>query len=168
MARRSLTSTQILALLAAAPPRIAELTAGLAPAQLRAAPAPGEWTATEVLAHLRACADMWGDCIAAMLAHDHPTLRAVNPTTWINQTDYREQDFRSSLRAFTEQRAKLLAALGPLAPEGWARTATVTGAGRPLERTVLFYAQWLAEHERSHFRPLERIARTLRASLREQ
>jgi hypothetical protein len=159
---RSLTIEQVLTLLAATPPRIAELTAGLAPAQLQAAPAPAEWSINEVLAHLRACADMWGDCIAAIIAHDHPTLRAVNPTTWINQTDYREQAFQPSLQAFTEQRAKLLAVLEPLAPEGWARSATVTGAGRPLERTVMFYAQWLAGHERSHFKPIEWIVRTLR------
>jgi hypothetical protein len=34
--------------------------------------------------------------------------------------------------------------------------ATVTGAGRTLERTVLFYAQWLASHERPHVKQIER------------
>jgi hypothetical protein len=43
--------------------RTAALTGGLAPAQLQAVPAPDQWSATEVLAHLRACADMWGGCI---------------------------------------------------------------------------------------------------------
>src|SRR3954447_12763679 len=105
-------------MLAATPPRIAALTAGLAPAQLQAAPAPDQWSANEVLAHLRACADMWGGCIQEMLAHDRPILRAVNPRTRINQTDYREQPFPASLDAFTAQRADLLAILEPLAPEG--------------------------------------------------
>src|SRR5690348_494140 len=54
----SLTIEQMLALLAAAPPRLAALTTDLAPAQLRTAPTPGEWSANEVLAHLRACADV--------------------------------------------------------------------------------------------------------------
>ena len=67
MPRRSFTIEQILTLLAEAPPRIAALTAGLAPAQLHAAPNPGEWSANEVLAHLRACADMWGNCIATII-----------------------------------------------------------------------------------------------------
>ena len=149
-------------MLAATPPRIAALTAGLAPAQLQAAPAPGEWSVNEVLAHLRSCADMWGDCIATMLAQDHPTLRAINPRTWINKTDYREQAFQPSLRAFTAQRTKLLAVLEPLAPEGWACSATMTGAGKPLERTVGFYAEWLAGHERPHVKQIERIVNTLR------
>ncbi len=144
-------------MLAATPPRIAALTADLPPARLQTRPDPDGWSANEVLAHLRSCADVWGDCIVAMLAHDMPTLRAVNPTTWINRTDYREQEFQPSLRAFTTQRAALLAVLAPLAPADWSRAATVTGAGKTLERTVLFYAQWLAGHERSHFKQLERI-----------
>jgi hypothetical protein len=144
-------------MLAAVPPRIAALTAGVAPAQLQAASVPGDWSAVEVLAHLRACADMWGGCIAAMLAQDHPTLRAVNPRTWIGQTDYLEQAFQPSLQAFTEQRVKLLALLEPLAPAGWARSATITGAGKPLDRSVRFYAEWLATHERPHVKQIERI-----------
>ncbi len=81
MPSRSLTIEQILTLLTETPRRIAALTAGLAPAQLHATPNHGEWSANDVLAHLRACADVWGKCIAAILAQDTPTLRAVNPTT---------------------------------------------------------------------------------------
>ena len=161
MPGRSLTSEQVLTMLAATPPRIAALTAGLLPAQLHTAPDHDEWSANEVLAHLRACADVWGTCIAAMLAEDRPTLRAVNPRTWIRQTDYLEQAFQPSLHAFATQRTDLLAVLEPLAPEGWARAATVTGAGKVLERTVLFYAQWLGTHQRPHVKQIERILNTM-------
>lgn len=159
---QTLSAEQILAMLAAAPPRIAAITAGLAPAQLHAAPAPGEWSANDVLAHLRACADVWGECIAEIIARDRPTLRAINPTSWIANTGYREQAFAASLAEFTAQRSELLARLRPLAPDGWARAATVVGAGRPLERTVLFYAQWLASHERTHIKQIGRVAGTAR------
>ncbi len=162
MPSKSLTAEQILTMLAQAPPRLASLTAGLQPAQLHTAPNPAEWSANDVLAHLRSCADMWGNCIVAMLAEDRPTLRAVNPRTWIKQTDYLEQEFQSSLRAFATQRTDLLAVLEPLPPEGWSRAATVTGAGKVLERTVQFYAQWLATHERPHLKQIERIVNTMR------
>jgi hypothetical protein len=155
-------------MLAATPPRIAALTAGLAPAQLQAPPAPGEWSANQVLAHLRACADMWGGCIVEIMAQDHPTLRAIDPRTWLNRTDYREQAFQRSLDAFTTQRNELLAVLAPLTPDGWARGATVTGAGKPLERTARFYAGWLARHERPHLKQIERIASALHASSEER
>lgn len=138
-------------MLAATPPRLAALADGLAPEALRARPAPEEWSATEVLAHLRACADVWGGCIATILAEDRPTLRAVNPRTWIERTDYPELAFGPSLRAFTAQRAGLLAALESLPP-----------AGKPLERTVLSYARRLARHERPHVKQIERIVNVMR------
>jgi len=160
--KKSLTTEQVLVLLAETPPRIAVCTAGLTPAQLHTAPAHDEWSANDVLAHLRSCADVWGDCIRTIISEDKPTLRAVNPTSWIDNTDYRELEFRSSFDAFIAQRAALLAILKPLPSESWSRAATVTGAGRILERTVLFYAQWLARHERSHVRQVVRIVDAMR------
>jgi hypothetical protein len=71
------------------------------------------------------------------------------------------KDELPSLHAFARQRANLLAILKPLPPEGWSRVAAVTGAGKVLERTVLFYAQWLARHERPHVKQVARIANTL-------
>jgi hypothetical protein len=159
--RRSLTIEQVLVLLAETPPRLAALTAELAPAQLRTAPTDDEWSANDVLAHLRACADVWGNCIAAMIAEDTPTLRAVNPRTWIKKTDYCDLEFRPSLRSFATRRADLLAVLEPLPLEGWSRAATVTGAGKVLERTVLSYAQRLARHEWPHLKQIERIVHTV-------
>jgi hypothetical protein len=157
----TLTIEQVLTLLAETPPRIAALTAGLAPAQLHTAPDHDGWSANDVLAHLRACADVWGNCIVAMIVEDTPTLRAVNPRTWIKKTDYLEREFRPSLHLFTTQRADLFAVLEPLPHEGWSRAATVTGAGKVLERTVLFYAQWLARHEQQHVKQVERIVNTM-------
>jgi len=157
-----LTNEQILSLLAAAPPRLADLTQGLTPAQLVAAPGADEWSARDVLAHLRACGDMWGKYIGLILSDDRPTFKAVNPTNWIRQTNYREQAFKPSLRAFTAQRAELLALLRPLAPKAWSRAAIVTGAGKPRERTVYSYAQWLANHERTHLKQIQRITDALR------
>ena len=162
MPRSLLTREQVLTMLPETPPRIATLTAGLGPDQLHATPADGGWSANEVLAHLRACADVWGNCIVTIVSHDTPTLRAVDPRTWIKKTDYLEQDLLPSLQAFAAQRADLLAVLQPLAAEGWSRTAIVTGAGKVLERSVLLYAQWLARHERPHLKQIQRIASTMR------
>ena len=162
MARSSLTIEQALALLEETPTRIAAATRGLTEDQLRRAPGRGEWSANDVLAHVRACADVRGEPIRTMLAEDHPTFRAVNPRTWIEQTDYHDLDFRRSFKAFTKQRASLLALLKSLPRRSWSRGATVTGAGAPLERTVLFYAQWVALHERPHVTQVEQIAKKMR------
>jgi hypothetical protein len=162
MARSSLTIEQILTILTETPSRIAKLTDGLTVAQLRTPPGQDEWSANDVLAHLRACADVWGHCISAILSQDRPTLRAIDPRTWIKTTNYPELDFQSSFQAFTTQRTELQTVLKSLERESWSRGATVTGAGKPLERTVLFYAQWLARHERTHVKQIEKIADAVR------
>ena len=164
MPNKSLPIEQVLTLLEETPRRIAALTAGLAPAQLHANPNRDEWSANDVLAHLRACADVWGNCMEAMIAEDAPTLRAINPGSWITRTDYLELEFRSSLRSFAKQRANLMAVLEPLPREGWSRTATVTGAGSVLERNVLFYGRWLAGHERTHVKQIARVVDTMHQS----
>ena len=118
-----------------------------------------------VLTHLRACADVWGNCIAAILAQDKPTLRAVNPRSWMKQTDYLDLEFRRSLRTFAAQRADLLSGIEPLPHKDWARAATVTGAGKVLEWTMLDYGQRLARHERQHLRQVASIVTAVRRRL---
>jgi hypothetical protein len=155
------TPEQILTMLAEGPSRIAEVTARLTLEQLLTNPQPGEWSARDVLAHMRSCADVWGGCIARILNEDRPSFKAINPTTWIKSTDYFELEFWPSLQAFTEQRAELLGVLKSLSPESWLRAATVSVAGKPGERTVHFYAQWLARHERPHIKQIATIARAI-------
>ena len=161
MSRKPLSTEQMLTALAESPARIAELTIGLTEAQLHAAPGQGEWSANEVLAHLRSCADVWGNCMVTILNQDMPTIRAIDPRTWTRRTNYPDLEFKVSLQAFTVQRSELLAFLRPLEPEIWLRSATVTGAGKPLERTVHFYAQWLARHERPHLKQIMHIASSI-------
>jgi hypothetical protein len=152
-----LTVDDLVTQLTEQPEAIAALTAGLPRARLHRSPSRDEWSVNDVLAHLRSCSDMWGKYIATILAEDRPTIRAMNPTTWIKSTNYLELEFAPSLRAFRKQRAELLALLRPLPKAGWSRSATVTGAGKPRERTVLDYARWLANHERSHVKQIARI-----------
>lgn len=162
MTKKYLSSEKILLILKETPLRLAELTAGLAAAQLHTAPSDDEWSVNEVLAHLRACSDAWGDrYIGAILTEDQPTIRAINPRTWIKQTNYLAQEFQPALRAFTEQRRKLLAKLEPLPPAEWLRTNTLVGAGRPLQQTLLSHADGLARHERTHLKQIARIISAL-------
>ncbi len=156
-----LTIEQVLPLLRDAPTRIAALTADLSPEALQMRSTPEEWSASVVLAHLRACADVWGNCIMRIIAEDRPTWRAVSPRTWIKQTDYPELAFRPSLGAFTTQRANLLAVLSPLPITAWERSARVSTVGRVLEPTVLSYAERLVVHERSHLKQIADIVNTM-------
>ena len=151
----------VLARLAGYPRRIAALTVGLTSAQLHATPGPDEWSANDVLAHLRCCADVWGRDIGTIVETDEPMIRAVSPRGWIKRTNYLDLEFRPSLRAFTVQRAALLALLKPLAPKDWSRTATVRAAGKVATWTVLSYAERLSDHEQHHLEQFARIAKTV-------
>ena len=144
-------------MLGATPSLIAETVSNAPSRGLRSIAAPGEWSASEVLAHLRACADVWGGCMSTILSEDEPTIRAVNPTTWIASTDYMAQEFQDLFTRFKEQRAELLSRLEPLTQAEWLRGAVVTGAGRPRRRTVLDYAHRLGRHEQSHVDQIRRI-----------
>jgi hypothetical protein len=165
MTSKYLAIDQILTILKETPPRLAKITTGLTPAQLHTAPSVGEWSANEVLAHLRACNEVWGGYyIMAILAQDNPTIKAINPRTWIKNTDYLAQEFRPSLRAFAKQRKRLLAVLEPLPAKDWTRTNTLIGAGKPLQQTLMSHADGLARHERAHLKQIERTLIALQAS----
>ena len=149
-----LSIAQVLTALAEQPKTIAKSTAGLPESRLHRSSDNGSWSANDVLAHLRACSDVWGGYIMRIVNEDHPTIRAVNPRTWIKSTNYPSLEFAASMRAFMKQRAELVRFLQALPDSAWTRAAQVTGAGKPRERTVLEYAQWLANHERSHLKQI--------------
>jgi len=88
-----LTIDQVLTALAGQPKEIVALTAGLARTRLHDPPSRGAWSLNDVLAHLRSCSDVWGKYIATIIAEDRPTIRAMNPTTWIKSTSYPELEF---------------------------------------------------------------------------
>ena len=158
MARGDLSIDEIMAILPVTTGRIAEMTAGRSPIELRTAPAADAWSVDDVLAHLRACHDVLGGNMLRILAEESPTWRPVNPRGWLAKTDYPAWEFAPAFAAFRDQRAGLLAVLESLPRDAWARTARVTGlAGGPAELSVQYYGSWMAGHERAHMPHMARI-----------
>lgn len=148
---------ETLHLLAETPHRIAALSHGLADGCLQNKSGEESWSVNDILAHLRACADIWGKSIITMMQQDHPTLRYVSPRTWMKKTNYSERAFHESFAAFVKQREELLQVLQSLPGEAWARGATFTGTTRGREPTILSYAQRLARHESEHCEQIETL-----------
>jgi CelD/BcsL family acetyltransferase involved in cellulose biosynthesis len=164
MPRQELTVDEILAILPKTPVRITSATRGLTEAQLRAAPAPGEWSVSENLAHLRAAHDILGASILRILAEDRPAWRRMSPREWMRKTDYPTWEFAAALAAFREQRAELLTVVQSLPREVWDRYAIVTSPDKQVtNRSARFYGDWLASHEVEH---LDQIEATVRAVAR--
>ncbi len=100
----SLTTEQVLALIAEAPTRIAALRRCLTGAAATGT-TRDEWPANEVLAHLRSCADVWGSCIATIIAEDRPTIRAINPRTGSRARTIPTSSLGVALDASTNERS---------------------------------------------------------------
>ena len=146
---------EVLQLLEATPGRLKSITRNLERPRLNYKFESEPWSINDILAHLRACSDVWGKSIIAMIEQDHPTMRYVSPRTWIRKTDYLTLEFHSSLQAFTGQREGLLRSLKMLKPQGWSRGATFTATTRGREHTVLSYARRIVEHEVEHCAQIE-------------
>src|SRR5689334_15788386 len=116
---------KILALLAETPRRIAACTDGLSGPPLQPAPDAKAWSAADILAHLRACADLWTYSIYAILAEENPTLPDIDERKWAKVTGYASRPFADSFQVFCLQRETLLGVLRSLPPQGWERPARI-------------------------------------------
>ena len=157
MPRSQLTIDEIMAILPATVPRVASLTDGLSGAQLVARPEPAEWSANELLAHIRAAQDVLGTNIIRILREDRPTWKRLSPRERQRKGGYNDWAFGAGFEAFATGRAELLAVLEPVPAADWERVAVVAVApGRTLEQTARFFGDWLAGHEREHLEQFER------------
>jgi hypothetical protein len=135
-----------LLLLEDTPRRIATLTTGLEEIRLSWAPDGTTWSAVEILAHLRACAELWSFSIYAMLSADSPVLPDLDERRWAKVARYASQEFHRSFEIFAIQRAELLGMLKELPFDPWARSGTIAGRSH----TVYSQARRIALHEVEH------------------
>ena len=127
---------------------------GMETAELYAKPDRNSWSINEILAHLRSCADVWGETIDRMLVEDEPTLAYVHPRERMKQMDYSELSFEVSFSAFEVQRRSLLARLGSLEYEAWPRGAEIKGR----RHTVFSQVRRMALHEMGHWEQVSKLA----------
>jgi hypothetical protein len=136
-------------------PRLGAAASGHREEALHASTEERAWSPAEILAHLRACADLWTHSIYAMLAAEAPELPDIDERKWARVTKYASLPFALSLEAFTLQRNVLLPVLRALPPAGWERDAVIFGR----RHTVFTQARRLARHEAEHCDQLEALLR---------
>jgi uncharacterized damage-inducible protein DinB len=136
------------------PGRLAATTEALNDEQLHQRPDEENWSANEILAHLRACADVWGETIAAMLQDNEPALKHLHPRTWQKETNYLEIPFRESFRDFVDQRRALLETLSDLSLADWSRGAII----KERRHTIFSQARRMALHEATHCEQIEALS----------
>ena len=161
-----LTVDQAVEILRSTVPRLHELTDGATGEQLATVTGYG-WSVSQQMAHLRSCHDILGGNMLRILREDHPSWKGRSPRS--NQERYMELAFGENLEAFIAQRTELIETLGITPPGAWQRSATVTDmVGRVFEYDVLYYADWMSRHERSHLGHIRRVLEELRVEERKQ
>lgn len=134
----------------AAGPR--RLTAALAtvPAEaLRWRPAPGEWSAHEVVCH---CADSETNSCARirfLVAEPDPVIQGYDEAQWARTFDYHAHPLEPALATVEAVRANTAALLRRLPEAAWGRVGRHTESGRyTAEDWLRIYAEHLEVHAR--------------------
>src|ERR1043165_7514960 len=81
--------------------QIARTAQGVEEARLQFKPDGKPWSANDILAHLRSCADLWAHSIYAMLAENEPVFSDIDERKWAKVTRYAELPFKDSFQAFS-------------------------------------------------------------------
>lgn len=152
--------SRILDLLKQGPSRIETATRGFQATRLFLRSELEPWSVSDILAHLRACSDVWGNAINAMISQDNPTLRYVSPRSWMKKPKYADQEFSAALEAFTQERQKLVKTLSGLDDIDWERSATFTRTSpRRSSQNVMSYSERIVNHEQPHLDQIETLLR---------
>ena len=128
------------------PDALRMMTAKLSEDDLHWSPGKKDWSLVEVLAHVRACADVWTYSIHTMLVENQPALPLIDERRWAKTLGYAALSFEASFTAFVVQRGELLRLLRGLTPDQWERTGQIEGRSH----SVFSQARRMALHEVEH------------------
>ena len=138
--------------LAAGPHWLASLLRGSSEAACDTRPAAGEWTAREIVAHLRASDDMLAGRIVQALVREGVPFAELDERRWAEEAGYTSMPAEALLAGLRLRRAELVTLLRRLEPTGWARAGQHEQRG-PL--SVFMLTTWIAQHEQAHRPQLE-------------
>jgi uncharacterized damage-inducible protein DinB len=135
------------------PQRIGQMIEDMDQARLQQRIDAKSWSANDILAHLRSCADLWTHSMYAMLAENEPQFSDIDERKWTKITRYAELPFEESFQAFVLQRKNLLRVLQVLPFKSWERSAIIFGR----KHTVFTQTRRMAKHEAEHMEQLESL-----------
>jgi uncharacterized damage-inducible protein DinB len=139
---------------AATAKKLGRLIGRASPAKLRKRPAPGKWSAAEILAHLADCEIVVGWRMRQILGAPGTPIQAFDQDSWAAACHYQKRDARKSLEQFRAAREGNLALLKSLTPEQWKQHGM--HAERGVE-TIEHIVSLMAGHDVNHTKQVERM-----------
>lgn len=140
-------------ILAATPATLASLIERIGPAKSSAPPAPGKWSAAEIIAHLADCELVFAFRLRQTLAEDNHTVQPFDQEKWAVQ--YGGISAAQALEVFKSTRGWNLQLLKNLGPTAASRTVTHPERGTMTFQTIV---ETMAGHDLNHVAQLQRIA----------
>ena len=121
--------------------------------QIEQPPAPGKWSAREIVAHLADCELVFSFRLRQTLAEDHPIQQPFDQERWAAR--YGNHDFDAALRMFDAARNWNLLLLYDVTPAERQRPTTHPERGTMTLWTIV---QTMGGHDNNHLQQLERLA----------
>src|SRR5690349_9206722 len=133
--------------------RLEDLAAALGPNRLERSPAPGKWSAREILCHLADCETVFAFRLRQTLAEDHHIIQPFDQDAWART--YAAYSMEDALSVFSSVRQWNLALIRNTNAAGLAKPVTHPERGAMTFQTVV---ETMAGHDLNHINQIESIA----------
>ena len=140
--------------LASTPSYIKSIVGGLGPEQANRAPAPGKWSAREIVCHLADCEVVFAYRLRQTLAEDQHVIQPFDQEKFA--ANYFGCQLQEALAAFGAVRNWNLALLRSVSPELHSKPVTHPERGAMTFFTIV---ETMAGHDRNHLGQLDAIAK---------
>jgi uncharacterized damage-inducible protein DinB len=138
--------------IAATPGKLESIAQTLGPANLEKSPAPGKWSAREILCHLADCELVFAFRLRQTLAEEHHVIQPFDQEIWAKQ--YTAYSTSAALAVFSSVRAWNLAQIQATDPTDFSKPATHPERGTMTFQTIV---ETMGGHDNNHLGQLEAI-----------
>jgi hypothetical protein len=140
----------------ATPKKLERLIRGVPRKKLERRPAPGKWSAVEILAHLAEVEIVIGWRLRSVLARNRVRIQAMDQDRWAESGNYRRRDPRQSIALFRAVRESNLRLLRSAPRRKWKHYGIHEERGK---ESVADQVRLYAGHDLNHLRQLKALLR---------
>lgn len=148
-----------LEVIAETPKKLESLLATLGPERTNQSPAPGKWSAREIVCHLADCETVFAFRIRQALAEDNHVVQPFDQEKWAK--NYAAYSAREALALFSAARAWNRRLFASLPAEAFAKRLTHPERG---EMTFQVLVETMGGHDINHIWRIEAIATRAKAA----
>lgn len=142
-----------LEVIAATPGQLASFVRTLGPERVEKTPAPGKWSAREIVCHLADCELVFAYRLRQTLAEDHHLIQPFNQDKWAAM--YSAYDAPAALAVFSALRRWNLSLIHGAQADAFSKRLTHPERG---ELTFKVLVETMGGHDLNHVKQLEAIA----------